>query len=60
MRDIVSLRRKWGFIIIRTPPHVGKSTLLKLVGRNILAFHQDIEPVKICWEDRTSEARVQK
>lgn len=41
-----------GLVVIRAPPQVGKSTLLKLIGRHILKEYPSLEPVWIQWESR--------
>ncbi len=39
-----------GVVVIRATPQVGKSTLLKLLGRQILKEHPSLEPVLIHWQ----------
>ena len=38
-----------GVVVIRATPQVGKSTLLKLLGRHILKEHPSLEPIWIHW-----------
>ena len=37
-------------IVLRAPPFTGKSTLLSLIGAEIVCIHQGLEPVMIFWE----------
>lgn len=43
-------------IIIRAPPQVGKSILMRLIGREIIQNHPDLELVDILWKLRGTES----
>ena len=45
----IRLALEKGVVVIRATPQVGKSTLLKLLGRHILKEHPSLEPVWIHW-----------
>lgn len=44
--------RKYGVVVIRATPQVGKSVLLQLLGHRIANYESDLEPVYIEWENR--------
>ena len=41
-----------GVVVIRATPQVGKSTLLKLIGRHILKKRPSLEPIWIHWKNK--------
>ncbi|CAD6439997.1 d573b7de-738c-4b9f-b51c-af534f1a4e5a [Sclerotinia trifoliorum] len=41
-----------GMVVIRATPVVGKTTLLKLLGRHILFHRRELEPIYITWQPR--------
>ena len=41
-----------GVVVIRATPQVGKTTLLKLLGRHILKEHPSLEPIWVYWKNR--------
>lgn len=47
---ILQLVRTTRVVVIRATPQVGKTTLLRLLGRHILEKEKDLEPVFICWD----------
>lgn len=49
VKQTIKLLRSQNLVVVRAPPQSGKSILLKLVARQILLFHQDLEPVWISW-----------
>ena len=51
--SILQLVRDTRVVIIRATPLVGKSTLLKLLGRHILYTQSDLEPVFILWQPKS-------
>ena len=51
--SILHLVRNTRVVVIRATPLVGKSTLLKLLGRHILDTQRDLEPVFIYWEPKS-------
>lgn len=51
--SILHLVRNTRVVVIRATPLVGKSTLLKLLGRHILDTQRDLEPVFIHWESKS-------
>ena len=55
VHETIKLLRKEAVIVIRAPPQVGKTVLLSLLGRKILVDHQDLEPVRIVWGNRSEE-----
>ncbi|KAF2816880.1 uncharacterized protein BDZ99DRAFT_504827 [Mytilinidion resinicola] len=50
--SIVQLVRSTRVVVIRATPQVGKTTLLRLLGRHILYEEEDLEPVFILWRRR--------
>lgn len=47
--SVLQLVQQTGRVVIRATPQVGKSTLLKLLGRHILHNEKDLEPVFVHW-----------
>ena len=41
-------------IVIRAPPRVGKSTVLNLIGQEMIQNHPDLEPIDLIWKRRTA------
>ncbi|APA07795.1 hypothetical protein sscle_03g025650 [Sclerotinia sclerotiorum 1980 UF-70] len=41
-----------GMVVIRATPVVGKTTLLKLLGRHILFHKRELEPIFITWQPK--------
>ncbi|KAL9619029.1 MAG: hypothetical protein Q9160_006350 [Pyrenula sp. 1 TL-2023] len=52
--SVIRLVLETRVVVIRSTPQVGKTTLLRLLGRRILDKHQDLEPVFIHWMPRES------
>ncbi|KAL9616924.1 MAG: hypothetical protein Q9160_008237 [Pyrenula sp. 1 TL-2023] len=52
VHSILQLVRSTRVVVIRATPLVGKTTLLRLLGRHILLKERDLEPVLILWERR--------
>ena len=50
VHSILQLVRTTRVVVIRATPQVGKTTLLRLLGRHILYEEKDLEPVFILWE----------
>lgn len=50
--SILQLVRNTRVVVIRATPQVGKTTLLRLLGRHILYEELDLEPVFIEWKHR--------
>lgn len=50
--SILQLARNTRVVVIRATPQVGKTTLLRLLGRHILYKESELEPVFIEWKDR--------
>ena len=47
-------------IVVRAPPEAGKTTLLQLLGTEILKNHPNLEPVRISWTSRSDETMAKK
>ncbi len=52
VKALIERLRKKRVIVIRAPPRVGKSTITSLIGREIIQYHLDLEPVDIKWQLR--------
>ncbi|KAF2453846.1 hypothetical protein BDY21DRAFT_327253 [Lineolata rhizophorae] len=52
VHSILQLVRNTRVVVIRATPQVGKTTLLRLLGRHILYKEQELEPVFIEWKHR--------
>ena len=55
VNTLIGLLRQKRIIVIRAPPAVGKTTLVSLIGWEIIQNHPDLEPVKILWKLRDTE-----
>ena len=58
VKNMVKLLLKERVIAIRAPPMTVKSTLLSLIGHEILREHPTLEPIQILWE--IPEKRLEK
>lgn len=58
VRDMIKLLLEERLIAIRAPPMTGKSTLLSLIGQEILREHPSLEPIQMMWE--IPEKRLEK
>ncbi|KAL9109588.1 MAG: hypothetical protein Q9227_005768 [Pyrenula ochraceoflavens] len=52
VHSILQLVRTTRVVVIRATPQVGKTTLLRLLGRHILYEEKDLEPFFILWKRR--------
>ncbi len=56
VKTVIDRLRQMHVIIIRAPPQVGKSILMRLIGREIIQNHPDLELVDILWKLRGTES----
>ncbi len=55
VKDVIQRLPDERVIVIRAPPLTGKSTLLNLIGLEIIRNHDEYEPVKILWPGRSDQ-----
>lgn len=55
VKILIELLRQKRVIVIRAPPAVGKTTLVSLIGREMIQNHPDLEPVNMFWNLRNTE-----
>ncbi|KAF2785483.1 hypothetical protein K505DRAFT_369196 [Melanomma pulvis-pyrius CBS 109.77] len=56
--SIIKNTRDYGVMVIRAPPQVGKSTLLKLIGHHIAHNEPDLDPVYFVWKSREDRQHI--